>query len=137
MGIRHIAAAVASFALHTGCASAPAAPVELVPDCGELFAEAPEGTTVPVADMPRLLNEGDVQRRLAWLYGKDTSRRAVVQILVQPDGRVSHGCVRQPSGDREFDRAALEAAREARFRPATLAGREVDAWVALPLIAGR
>jgi TonB family protein len=53
---------------------------------------------------------------LPWLYKRDTSRRAVLQLLVQPDGTVSHGCVRSPSGDAEFDQAALQSAEVARFR---------------------
>lgn len=91
---------------------------------------------VPQADTPRLLNAGDVHRRLTWLYTHEASRRAVVQLLVQPDGTVSHGCVRMPSGDAEFDQAALQSAEVARFRPGYLNGTPVDAWVALPISLG-
>lgn len=104
--------------------------------CDEILGSAPEGTTVPMTDMPRVLNPGDVHRRLTWLYERETSRRAVLQLLVQPDGTVSHGCVRMPSGDTEFDQAALQSAEVARFRPAYLNGKAVDAWVALPLSVG-
>lgn len=86
--------------------------------------------------MPSLLNAGDVHRRLTWLYKRETSRRAVVQLLVQPDGTVSHGCVRTPSGDAEFDQAALQAAEVARFRPGQLNGAAVEAWVMFPMSVG-
>jgi TonB family protein len=118
------------------CASAPAHPSELVIRCDQLFATAPEGTNVPQSDMPRLLNGDDVYRRVTWLYQREVSRRAVVQLLVQPDGTVSHGCVRTPSGDAEFDQAALQSAEVARFRPAQLNGAAVDAWVTFPITIG-
>jgi TonB family protein len=118
-----------------GCASAPSGtPAELVIDCETLFATAPRGTTVASADMPRLLNPADVQRQLAGL--NRAPRPAVVQALVQPDGSVSHACIRQSSQNTSFDRAALDAIRVARFRAAVLAGTAVDAWVALPVGAG-
>jgi TonB family protein len=129
-------AATIAWLVVSGCASSPATPMQMVLSCEQLFGSAPEGTIVPREDMPRLRNPGDVQRRLTWLYREETARQAVVQLLVQPDGSVSHGCVRQTSGNAEFDRAALEAAREARFEPAHLEGRQVDAWVALPLSVG-
>jgi TonB family protein len=110
--------------------------MQMVLGCERLFGSAPEGTIVPREAMPRLRNPGDVQRRLTWLYREETARQAVVQLLVQPDGSVSHGCVRQTSGNAEFDRAALEAAREARFEPAQLEGKPVDAWVMLPVSVG-
>jgi TonB family protein len=120
----------------SGCASSPSTPRQLVLSCAQLFGSAPEGTIIPRENMPRLRNPGDVQRRLTSLYREETARQAVVQLLVQPDGSVSHGCVRQTSGSAEFDRAALEAAEEARFEPAHLEGRPVDAWVVLPLSVG-
>lgn len=120
----------------SACASAPAASPELALDCERLLATAPEATAVPVEDMPRLLNPDDVQRRLSSLYDERVPRRAVVHLLVQPDGRISHGCVRQGSGDLAFDRAALAALVIARFRPGVLDGLAVDAWVALPIGIG-
>ena len=120
----------------SGCASAPAVPPALVMGCDDLAATAPEGTNVPQSDMPRLLNGGEVHRRLTWLYKPDTSRRAVLQLLVQPDGTVSHGCVRTPSGDTEFDQAALESAEVARFRPGYLNGAAVEAWVTFHISVG-
>lgn len=122
--------------LTTSCASAPASPAELVTSCEQLTSSAPEGTTVPQADMPRLLNGDAVHRRLTRLYTRDTSRRAVLQLLVQPTGTVSHGCVRMPSGDAEFDRAALRSAEVARFSPGHLYGDAVDAWVTVPISVG-
>lgn len=118
------------------CASAPANPPEMVMRCDQLLGTAPEGTNVPESDMPRLMNADDVHRRLTWLYKRETSRRAVVQLLVEPDGTISHGCVRTPSGDGEFDKAALQAAEVARFRPGQLNGAAVDAWVMLPISIG-
>ena len=120
----------------TGCASTPQDAAELRLDCEALAGTAPEGTRVAREDMPRLLNPGDVHRRLTGLYREDVARAAVVQVLVEPDGSVSHGCVRQGSGDVEFDRAALEAAQTGRFRPGQLDGKPVDAWVTLPLRLG-
>ena len=122
--------------LMCSCASAPATPVTLVMRCSELERSAPEGTSIPQTDMPRLLNGDDVHRRLTWLYRRDTSRRAVVQLLVQPDGTVSHGCLRTPSGDAEFDQAVLQSAEVARFEPGYLNGAAVDAGVTLPISVG-
>jgi TonB family protein len=104
--------------------------------CDELAVSAPEGTNVSQSDMPRLLNAGEVHRRLTWLYNRDTSRRALLQLLVRPDGTVSHGCVRTPSGDAEFDQAALKSAEVARFSPGHLNGSPVDAWVTFPISVG-
>jgi TonB family protein len=122
-------------ALLGGCASAPpGSPAELVLDCETLFATAPRGTAVASADMPRLLNPEDVLRQIPGPRG--APRPAVVQALVQPDGTVSHACIRQSSQNAAFDRAALDAMRVARFRAAVVAGTAVDAWVALPVGAG-
>jgi TonB family protein len=129
-------AATIAWLFVTGCASSPSTPRQMVLSCAQLFGSAPEGTMVPRENMPRLRNPGDVQRRLMWINREATARQAVVQLLVQPDGSVSHGCVRQTSGNVTFDRAALEAAKEARFEPAQLEGRPVDAWVVLPLGVG-
>jgi TonB family protein len=127
---------LAALILTSSCASAPVIPAVLVMSCDQLVGSAPDGTMVLQADMPLLLNPDDVHRRLVWIYKRQTSRRAVLQLLVQPDGTVSHGCVRVPSGDADFDQAALQSAEVARFRPGHLAGTALDAWVIFPVSIG-
>lgn len=119
-----------------GCASGPVRQVRMTVSCDRLFETAPEGTSVRQEDMPALLNARYVLGQVPRYYEGRRPRRAVLQLLVRADGTVSHGCVLERSGDGRFDSAALQAARAARFRPATVDGEPVAAWVVLPIMLG-
>ena len=58
-------------------------------------------------------------------------RSALVRFRVAPDGRVLARRIEQTSGVVELDEAAVAIGEVARFDPATLEGRSVEAWVAL------
>ncbi|MFQ5888584.1 MAG: TonB family protein [Gemmatimonadota bacterium] len=57
----------------------------------------------------------------------DTS--ALIWVLIGPDGGVAGAVLHTTSGHDEFDRAALQAATELRYRPARLAGSPVPVWI--------
>ena len=56
-----------------------------------------------------------------------------VRVTVAADGSVDRLALAQTSGNRELDRAALEAVRRWRFQPATRDGQPVVAEVIVPL----
>lgn len=71
-------------------------------------------------------------------YPRDALRRGVggtvrVQVTVSTDGSVERMEVAQSSGDRNLDRAAMEAVRRWRFKPAMRAGQPVSATVVIPV----
>jgi TonB family protein len=104
-----------------------------VPGCDQLFETAPEAMSVNLPDAPRLLNGPAVGAEVERSYHEPWNRVAVVQALVQPDGRISHGCLLATSGDPRYDAAALTAARSTRWDPAMRDGKEVEAWVSFPV----
>lgn len=59
--------------------------------------------------------------------------RAVLQFLVRPDGSLTAFKVQIPSGDPDFDRAALSAVRLLRFTPALINRIPVPGLVRLPV----
>ena len=71
-------------------------------------------------------------------YPREALRRGVggtvrVQVTVSPDGSVERMEVAESSGDRTLDRAAMEAVRRWRFKPAMRNGQPVSATVVIPL----
>ncbi len=71
-------------------------------------------------------------------YPRDALRRGLggtvrVQATVAPDGSVERMEVASSSGNRELDRAAMEAVRRWRFNPAMRNGQPVSATVVIPL----
>lgn len=107
----------------------PAEPAEMVVDCEVLQEDSLHAVTVAESALPRLTNEAEVRERLEWLVLEREGLRTRVRLLIQPEGHASHGCVVEGSGNQDFDRAVLEAAREARFAPATDGGERVPAWL--------
>jgi protein TonB len=72
------------------------------------------------------------------IYPRDSLRRGIggtvrVQATVSPDGSVERMEVAASSGDRNLDRAAMEAVRRWRFKPALRNGQPVSATVLIPL----
>ena len=71
-------------------------------------------------------------------YPPESERRgeqgtAVLLLRVDAEGRVAEVSLAASSGYRALDRAALEAARRWRFRPAVREGRPVESTVRAPI----
>jgi protein TonB len=71
-------------------------------------------------------------------YPREALRRGVggtvrVQATVSPDGSVERMDVAESSGNRYLDRAAMEAVRRWRFKPAMRNGQPVSATVVIPI----
>jgi protein TonB len=79
-----------------------------------------------------------VDRQRAPRY-PDSARRegaegvVLVKALVQADGAIGAVEVERSSGHAALDRAAIQAVREWRFRPAERSGARVAAWVVVPI----
>ena len=59
--------------------------------------------------------------------------RVVLRILVQSDGSARQVSVVESSGSPVLDEAALRAAAEWAFAPATRDGQPVEAWAIIPV----
>lgn len=59
--------------------------------------------------------------------------RTILEIFVLPDGTVDHVRIKQSSGHDILDRAALEAVKRWRFRPAKRNGRPISATLVVPV----
>lgn len=57
----------------------------------------------------------------------------LVRVRVGPDGRPAGIELARSSGDRDLDRAAVQAVRGWRFQPALANGQPVAAWVVVPV----
>jgi TonB family protein len=101
--------------------------------CRAFYDTAPKGAGVRIDEAPRILNQTAVADTLSQLYQMPRLRKGVVELLVERDGRISHACMYESSGDRAFDRAVLQASTVARFRPARSRGLPVIAWIAIPV----
>ena len=76
--------------------------------------------------------------RPAPVYPREALRRGVggtvrVQATVSPDGSVERMDVADSSGNRYLDRAAMEAVRRWRFKPAMRNGQPVSETVTIPI----
>lgn len=58
---------------------------------------------------------------------------AVIKALVNEKGNVVEARIDRSSGSKEFDRAALDAGRKYKFKPATRGGKSVATWVTFPI----
>lgn len=72
------------------------------------------------------------------VYPREAMRRGIggsvrVQATVAPDGSVERMDVAQSSGNRDLDRAAMEAVRRWRFTPAMRNGQPVSETVVIPV----
>lgn len=59
--------------------------------------------------------------------------RVLIQVALRPDGRTAHVEVKESSGHRVLDAAALAAVKDWRFRPARRAGRPISSTVSVPV----
>lgn len=57
----------------------------------------------------------------------------ILSVKVLVDGRTGEVSVKRSSGDPLLDEAAVTAARDWRFLPATQGSKPVDAWVDVPV----
>jgi TonB family protein len=64
---------------------------------------------------------------------RDMSGPAVIKALVNEKGGVVEARIDRSSGSKEFDRAALDAGRKYKFKPATRGGKPVATWVTFPV----
>lgn len=119
-------------ALWAGCASGPVNRAEMSVDCSRLTGTTPGETGLTRVDMDHdVRNPSLVRQRIDDLYRGRDRLEAWVQLLVHPDGTIASGCVRRPSGDRDYDRAVLRALELAVFQSEFLG--ESDVWLLLPV----
>lgn len=95
---------------------------------GEAAGEGEPGPAVaPVADsLARPAYPEEARRR-------GIGGTVVLRVLVSTEGRVDEVAVARSSGDASLDRAAEQAARGWRFRPARRAEKVIAAWVVMPV----
>ncbi|MEZ5543162.1 MAG: energy transducer TonB [Pseudomonadota bacterium] len=120
--VRRAPAPAAAPALAVASAE-PTSPVQAAP------ASAP--LELPRADAAYLKNPPPAYPRLLLRRGVEGS--VLVRAQVQDDGRCSQVLIKESSGYRPFDDAALAAVKGWRFVPARQGGRTVVAWVDVPI----
>ena len=99
---------------------------------------APAPSTAPPATAP-VISDAVAQSSPAPRYPQEALRRGVggtVKVLanVAPDGSVAKVEVAEGSGNRDLDRAALDAVRRWQFKPATRNGQPVASEVRVPIV---
>lgn len=67
------------------------------------------------------------------LWDSDIEGETLLRVRVTDMGRVDSIDVIESSGHEEFDSAAIEGARELRFRPARKNGRRIEVWAEVPV----
>jgi protein TonB len=98
--------------------AAPTGPIVHVV-CGEPGVVCAEPVSVPTPSYPSEARE------------RQLTGNVVVRVLVSPSGRVAAAEIERRSRYRFFDEAAVRAAAQARFEPATLAGVAGESWTRL------
>jgi protein TonB len=88
--------------------------------------------------MPALLNQQAVQQALSasyppFLRDAGIGGQALVWVLLDEDGRVLSAELKESSGHRALDEAALSVAPMMRFSPAQNRDQRVRVWVSLPI----
>ena len=66
------------------------------------------------------------------LLSKGIGGRVVVEVVVDATGKIAGAKVRNSSGNRDLDEAALKAVRKWRFRPAVRGGKKARATALVP-----
>ncbi|MHA3903041.1 energy transducer TonB [Castellaniella sp. WN] len=123
--------------------SPPAPQVSIARDTaaagGARQASAARGEQVPVdPDRPRTIGQVDyLGKRPSPVYPRVSQRRGeqgrvVLRVLISPLGQVADVSVRTSSGHARLDEAAVDAMRQARFRPYTENGIAYKALVDIP-----
>ena len=106
---------------------------------GARQASEARGEPVPVdPERPRTVGQVDyLGKRPSPVYPRVSQRRGeqgrvVLRVLISPLGQVANVSVRTSSGHPRLDEAAVEAMRQARFRPYTENGIAYKALVDIP-----
>ena len=132
----------AEVAAEAGVAAAGAPDGAPLPPSGAAAAAAAppssEPFRPPVVTLPEMVDEEADSRLMRRHYPPRLQEAGIggtVNLLLWVDssGAVDHVQIRQGSGIEALDRAALTAAPQLRFRPATHSGRRVGTWVEFPL----
>jgi TonB family protein len=153
---QHAAVSLLILAITLGCAG-PSVSSSALPICEgfteDSVTENPRGREAdPTAEdsrlipirRPELQNQRAVGTALAQHYPAHLRQagvqgRAIVDILVSPNGETRTVELGQSAGNRELDAAALRVAAVARFSPGTVSsqagseGCRIPTWVALPI----
>jgi periplasmic protein TonB len=92
----------------------------------------------PYTAKPTVRNRPDVARLLARHYPAELKSAgvggvALMWILIDADGVVRNVQLKQSSGIKKLDEAALLVARDLVFEPATNRGVPVPVWIQLPI----
>ncbi len=106
------------------------------PSAEELAAAPPR--LVAYTEAPQLVNVEFVRKKLVreyplFLQDEGIGGRVVLWFLVDETGTVRKWLMKQSSGYKALDRAAMKVAELMRFRPAVNYDRHVAVWVALPV----
>jgi TonB family protein len=93
----------------------------------------------PYTTKPQLLNREIVQRALVQNYPPELRDRRIggttlVWVLVDEGGRVAKAQVKETSGHKQLDEAALRVARSMLYTPALNDGAPVKVWIQLPIV---
>ena len=93
----------------------------------------------PYTQKPELRNREVVGTALVRSYPpllRDAGIGGTVQtwLLVDENGRVLNAKVKESSGRRELDAAAVQVARVMEFKPAEHNGMRIPAWIAIPIV---
>ena len=98
----------------------------------------PRDAAVECLPAPR--NTGTFQRELGRIIrdrrpepGAPRREQMSMRLLVSRGGQVVFGVMTRRGPGAAMERAVLDAARDLRFRPATVGGVPVDVWVELPI----
>ncbi|MDE2720271.1 M56 family metallopeptidase [Candidatus Palauibacter polyketidifaciens] len=100
----------------------------------ERAAQAERTTSVAYDTPPVLQNGGEIQQVLQRAYPRDlmnagTGGRVEMWLYVDLSGAVANQEIKTSSGNDVLDRAAMEVARQMRFRPASNQGEPTAVWV--------
>ena len=100
----------------------------------ERAAQAEQPTFVAFDTPPILQNGGEIQQILQRAYPRDlmnagTGGRVEMWLYVDLSGAVANQEIKTSSGNDVLDRAAMEVARQMRFRPASNQGEPTAVWV--------
>lgn len=67
------------------------------------------------------------------LWDQDVEGETLLKVRVTDTGRVDSIVVAESSGHPAFDSAAIEGARDLRFRPARKNGKRIEIWAEVPV----
>lgn len=93
----------------------------------------------PYTTKPELVNRADVRRELARRYPKVLRDKGIagttlIWLYVDRDGNTARTKVKETSGYREIDEAALQVASITKWTPALNKAERVSVWIALPIV---